>query len=315
MKTFATCVAALTAIILSAGFSNAAPRQINKIAAIVNDDVITERDVGKALSSQKRPVSEPERMELRRDVVERLVDQKLLDQILKKSKIEVSEDELARAIAGVLHDNKISIEQLKAELASKGTPYEQYKKEMITQIKRIKFMNQVIGPQVKITEQDLRDYYQRNQEKFRGSHKAHIAWIVFPLDAVQTQAEFDAIRDAALAASASARKGANFAELAKKISKGTAAEEGGDLGMVDLKDMSPAVADVVRSLSVGQVSAPVLDKNAVVIVKLISLPEISAKDFEALRDNIYAALYDERLDFTLRGYLQKERQKAFIEIR
>lgn len=295
---------------------NAQARELAKIVAVVNDQAITDADVKKASASvQKRATQDPAGALTEREVLERIIDQKLLDDILTKSKIEVTEDELARAIAGVLNENKISIDALKAELTQKGVSYEDYKKDISRQVKKMKFMNQVIGPQIKIAEQDLRDYYQRNQEQFRGSHSAHIAQIVLPLDGIQTQAEFEALRDTAIAISSKAKKGANFAELAAKNSKGPAAVQGGDIGMVDLKNISPAVADAVRTLQIGQVSQPILDKNAVVIVKLIALPEISAKDFEKMRDNIYSALYDEKIEETLKNYLTKERQKAFIEIR
>ena len=96
---------------------------------------------------------------------------------------------------------------------------------------------------------------------------------------------------------------------------GGEAEGGGDLGMVNLKDLSPPVRDAVRYMGIGEVSNPILAEDSVVIVKLISLPELSAKDFEKLRDEIYAAVYDERIEETLSGYLKRERQKAFIEIR
>jgi hypothetical protein len=75
------------------------------------------------------------------------------------------------------------------------------------------------------------------------------------------------------------------------------------------------VADTVRTMKVGETSKPIISGQSLIVVKLISLPEISAVDFEKYRDQIYGALYDERIQQTLTGYLMKERQKAFISVR
>lgn len=290
-------------------------KEIDGIAAIVNDDVITKLELDRAMAREKNKKGTIVGTDDRRGVLDRMVDDMLFEQLVSKAKIEVSDDDLARAIAGVLHENRVTLEQLKSELASKGTSYEDYKKDMEKQIKRIKYVNQVIGPQVKITDQDLRDYYQRNQERFRGTHKAHIAEIALPLDDIQTQEQFEELRDLALSIVAKAKRGTSFDSLAMKHSKGPNAIGGGDLGLIDLKELPPIVADTVRRMTIGDISNPIFTGNSLIIVKLISLPEISAGDFEKLRDNIYSALYDERIEETLTSYLLKERQKAFIEIR
>lgn len=289
---------------------------VDKIAAVVNSDIITEYELGNKLAAKERGkmISKPD-ANLRQDILEKMIDETLLNQLLSISKIEVSDDDMARAIANVLHQNRMTIDELKGEIAAKGMNYDEYKKQIEKEIKKIKFMNQVIGPQVKVTDQDLRDYYQRNQERFRGSNQAHIAEVVMPLEGIASQGEMDKLGELSLSIVSRARHGTGFAELVKQYSKGPNAESGGDLGMVNLKDLPPQVADVVRNMKVGDISHPILTGNAVVIVKLISLPEISAGDFEKLRDEIYSALYDQKIEETLKGYLAKERQKAFIEIR
>jgi peptidyl-prolyl cis-trans isomerase SurA len=287
---------------------------VDKIAAIVNDDVITELDIQKALGNDS--ASKNKQKEQNRDqALSKLIDDSLFNQIIAKAKIEVTDDDLAKAIAGVLHQNGISIERLKEELYSKGVSYEDYKKDIEKDVKRIKFINQVIGPQVRITDQDLRDYYQKHQEEFRGSHSAHIAEIAFPLEGLATEADFLAVKDTSLSVVQQARQGKNFAELAKKYSKGPNAEKGGDLGMIDLKDLPPVVGDTIKAMKVGDVSNPILAGNTLAVVKIISLPEISAEDFDKMRDDIYAALYDERIQETFDNYIQKEKHKAYIEIR
>lgn len=292
--------------------SDARSSVVDRIAAVVNNEIITEFQLNSALSAAK---ASKQAQLTRQEALDRLIDEALFNQIMSKAKVEVSDDDVARAIANVLHQNRMSIEQLKSELSSKGVSYDEYKKQIETEIRRIKFTNQVIGPQVKITDQDLRDYYQKHQESFRGGTSAHIAQIVLPLDSVTTEAEAKAAGATAMEIANKARKGASFEALVKQYSKGPYPAQGGDLGMVDVKELQPDLAQLVRSMKVGEVSNPVVIGNSLAIVKLVSLPEIAADDFEKMRDQIYSALYDQKMAETLSNYLQRERSKAFIEIR
>jgi peptidyl-prolyl cis-trans isomerase SurA len=289
---------------------------INRVAAIVNNEVITEAEVERRLAAKEISTGKAaDDKARRRAAVESLINDRLMDQILKSANIEITEDDLARAIAGVLHQSGMNIQQLRSEVASKGMSWDDYRKEIENHILRIKFINQVIGPQVKITEQDIRDYYSRHQEDFRGSTEAHIAQIFLPIGGITSQQEAEALRDKAISIANQARKGRSFKALASQHSKGPNAENGGDLGMVTLKDLPPAVSQTVQNMKVGDVSMPIFTEKGLIIVKLVALPKLAPKDYTASRDRIYQKLYEERADETLQAYLQKERQKAFIEIR
>ncbi len=317
MKVKLPALAAALCVALSALLPAAAGAAVvDRIVAVVNNEIITQSQLDRAVSRQERdPLNRSKGdPEARQQLLERMINEKLIDQLVLASKVEVSEDELVRAIANVLHQNGMTIDQLKAEVASKGTSYEDYKKQIESQIKRIKFINQVIGPQVKISDQDLRDFYQRNQERFRGGVKAHIAQIFLPFAGIESEADAERFKEQALNIVSRAKHG-SFQEMAQAFSKGPNAENGGDMGMVSLKDLPPQIADVIRQMKVGDVAGPIPTDNGLFIVKLVSLPELSAQDFEQLRDRIYSALYDQRIEETMGSYLQKERQRAFVEIR
>jgi len=308
---FMTCLAAFP--------RSADAEVVDRIVAVVNNDVITQIQLDRAISARSKNSSAIKGGQLdteaKQQTLDRLINDRLINQLMAVSKVEVTEDDLARAIANVLRQNSMSIDQLRAEVSAKGMSYDDYKKEVEREIRRIKFINQVIGPQVKITDQDLRDYFQRNQDRFRGSTRAHISQIFLPFEGITTEEEAQKLKDTALSIVAKGQHGGNFSDLARQYSKGPNAENGGDLGMVNLKDLPAPVADAVRALKVGGVTYPIPTENGLVIAKLVSLPELDPSDFESLRDRIYSALYDERIDETLGAYLQKERQKAFIEIR
>lgn len=294
---------------------NSSAAVINRIAAVVNSAVITENELNRVIATKGKNLTGIKAELMRQEALTGMIDDILFKQLMEKVKIEVTDDDLSKAIANVLYRSRISLDELRRELAAKGMSYEEYKDQMKNDIRRVKFVNQVIGPQVRISDQDLRDYYQQNQEKFRGSISAHIAEIVLPLEGVASQAEFDALGETAVAIVSKARHGADFAALAKQHSKGPNADRGGDMGEVNLKNTLMEIAEAVKRMKTGDVSNPILSEKSIIIVKVISLPEISAKDFDKLRDDIYADMYDKKIEEAFANYLAKEKQRAFIEIR
>lgn len=144
---------------------------IDRVVAVVDGDIITLSDLEDAINmkakgsrkgSQRREIA-------RQEALDQLIDDVLLTHAIEKAKITVDDDDLSRAIANVLRQNQITIEQLHADLAKKGISFETYKKQLALQIRYIKFINQVIGPQVKISERELRDYYERNKGEYGGN--------------------------------------------------------------------------------------------------------------------------------------------------
>ena len=142
---------------------------IDGIAAVVDGEVITTSEVD-AVTAQREFKQGTKRQgtteALHRETLDKLIDELLLKHAIDKAKITVDDNDLARAIANVIKQNRMTPEELRAELASKGISYELYKHQLADQIKLIKFTNQVVGQQVRLTDRDLRDYYEQNKDQF-----------------------------------------------------------------------------------------------------------------------------------------------------
>lgn len=293
---------------------------VEKIVAVVNGDIITETDLSRYENGSYENIRQPgltiSHEAKRKVVLDDLIDETLLKQAVAKSEIEVSDEELSRAITNVLMQNRMSLSQLQDELARKGMTYEEYKAQLRLEIKRIKFVNQVISPEVKITDRDLRDYFQKNKAELYGGTEVHIAEIVLPTGGITNQADAYALRDKAVSIVKQSReKKSAFAKLAKEHSEGPNADQGGDLGTVQLADLPKIVAGVVKRMPEGAVSDPLPTDGGIVIVKVIDWPDISDDDFNTVRDSIYQKLYETKIDDATDSYLQRLRQRAYVEVR
>src|SRR3989338_289931 len=146
-----------------------ADKTVDKIVAIVNQDVITLYDLDRAMAPmlaeiRKAPNFDAAYSEAKQKTLEQLIDDALLKQEIDKAKIEVDENELARAIAGVLAQNRITIDMLRSELASKGISFESYKKQLADQIRRMKFIQQNVSAALHISEEEI-DSFLKEQQK------------------------------------------------------------------------------------------------------------------------------------------------------
>ncbi len=160
-----------SAFVILFSFNSFAAELVDRIVAVVDGEIVTRSELEEIVDmtpKQGRPIKEQEMQSFRKEALNGLIDDILLKQAIKKAKIEVQEEELARAIASVLQQNQITPEKLRADLAKKGVSFEIYKNQISDQIKMIKFVNQVIGSQVKINERELRDYFKKHQDMFGG---------------------------------------------------------------------------------------------------------------------------------------------------
>lgn len=314
-------ILACSLLILSAATPSNA-EMVERIVAIVNGDIITETDVedrikqGERLQSKTRAFKELEKENRRRMALENLINRTILDQQIEKADIEVTDHEVENAIKNILAQNRMSMQDLRTEIAKKGLSWSQYKKNVKREIKKVKFINQVISTEVKISDRDLRDYFDKNRGSFHGGKQVHIAEIVFPFIGIDSEAEAIALRDKAISVAREAQANPEaFSRLAKHHSQGPNADQGGDLGMVNISDLPSMVGEMVRNLPAGGVTPPIPTDNAIVIAKVVAWPKLSAEEFEKVRDTIYDRLHDERIADALKAYVQRAKQNAYIEIR
>lgn len=287
-----------------------ADKTVDKIVAIVNQDVITLYDLDRAMAPmlaeiRKAPNFDAAYSEAKQKTLEQLIDDALLKQEIDKAKIEVDENELARAIAGVLAQNRITIDMLRSELASKGISFESYKKQLADQIRRMKFIQQNVSAALHISEEEI-DSFLKEQQKESEAITVRLEQWRLPLRTGLSQRELGREIRKNRKVTDGLRKGKTPRE--KDLQHDT-------VGPKLLSELPIAVAQAARGLEVGAVSDPIAMVDQIVIVKLldkqVSLP-VSKTMSRAQAGDI---LYTQRMEQALTSYLTKLRQKSYIDVR
>lgn len=147
---------------------------IDRIVAVVNDDVVTLSDLNEALAPYEPKIRQMNyplekemqvRFKLREDMISQLVEKKLTDQLVARKDIHIGEEEVDRAIERVKSLNRFTDESLRAQLKAQGVDYETYRSEIRSQLQRNRLVSYEVKSKIVITDEDIQAYYDENKKE------------------------------------------------------------------------------------------------------------------------------------------------------
>ena len=292
---------------------------VDGIAATVNDELITTLEVDQEyLQLQKETEKLPpaQKMGIKADALNRLVDQKLIEQKIRELDIKVPDDEVRAAIEDVKKQNNMTQEALVRALAGQGLSYELYKSQLKQQLERLRLMSQEVRGKVQVGEREIRDYYDANRAKYGSEEQFRARHIFFKVDKKGGAPELARVEAAANEVLKEARSGKDFAALAKKYSTDpAAAKDGGDLGTFKKADMLPEIGDTVASMKPGDISPLVLSPAGLHIIKLEEKSQSAGKPFDEVKGAIEDLLYKKKTDERFTLWVKELHSSAAIDIR
>jgi peptidyl-prolyl cis-trans isomerase SurA len=239
-----------------------------RIAAVVNDDVITSQElstrVNLVLASSGAPSDPETRRRLMQQVLRAIVDEKLQMQEAKRLQLTVSDDEITRAFAAIAQRNRLDVGAFKATLAERGIGENEMRNQLRSQIAWAKVVNRELRPRVVVT-QDQVDLALKEAASGVQDLELAVSEILLPVDSPADQARV--LREAGDLV-ATLRKGADFGALARQVSVAASREAGGDLGWVRPSMVLPEMRERLMALPPGGISDPVASPVGVHIFQL-----------------------------------------------
>lgn len=256
-----------TAIVIPFASAQAAPVEIDRIAAVVNSEAITERELQQHVRLVERQLREqnievPPADVLERQVLERMIVDRAQMQLARDSGLRVDDAQLERAIGVIATENSLTPVQLRDRLHRQGIDFEQFRDEVRGQMVRQRLREREIDSKVQISDADV-DAFLAAQTGADASDRAelHIAQILLrlPEGASAEQIERQRLRAEEIARQLQA--GADFGRLAAAFSDAPEAMSGGSLGWRTSDRLPQLFVDAVRPLNPGGI-APVLRSPA-----------------------------------------------------
>ncbi|MGE0714452.1 MAG: peptidylprolyl isomerase [Alphaproteobacteria bacterium] len=255
---------------VAAAMSPAAAQQAaTRIAAVVNEDVITEHDIEArlrltAVAAGIDPTSEAAQR-LRVQVLRGLIDERLQMQEAARANIKISDKEVAESVQRLERQNNMQPGGFDAWLQQNGiertTAHEQ--------IRANAAWNRVIrrryGRTISVSEEEIDEAVQQRLEAGSGVER-RIAEIFLPFDRVGEEEE---VQRLALRLIEQMRSGVRFTQIARQFSQSATAGVGGDLGWVQPGQLDPALESAVANLSPGELTPPIRLPGGYYILLLI----------------------------------------------
>lgn len=313
---------ALFAVLFLSAVSSKA-EVIDRIIAVVNGRVITlselkeqEAPVAKQISESFSGEERDKRLfDLRKRVMDSLIEDVLLEQEADKSGMKVSEKDIDDAIDEVKKQNKLDDSGLRSALVREGLTYDAYRAQLKKQIEKSRVIAQQVRSRVSVTDKELKDYYEQNKRQFTRDEEIKVSQILFPITENASDEDIERIKGQALDVLEMVRKGKDFSELARTYSRDASAMEGGSLGFFKKGQLLPAFEAAVLPLKKGEVSNIVKTRFGFHIIRLDDIIEASPEPFESVKEKIRSSLTSEMMETRYKEWMEELKKSAIIEIK
>ncbi len=248
---------------------------IDKVIAVVEEDVILQSELDQALSNvlaqyRGREAQLPPRAVIERQVLERLIMLRLQLLRAENTGIRVSDTELDQAVIALAQQNNATIDQLRATLERDGYTYEEFRKTMRDELMVQRLRQRFIQQRVQVTDTEIDLLLQSGglrRDEVRLSH------ILVQVPEGASAAQLDEGRRKAEMITREIAAGLDFASAAIRYSDGQQALEGGDLGWRRYDEVPSIFAEIIAQMKVGDVTPALRGPSGFHIIKLVDQRE------------------------------------------
>ncbi len=295
---------------------------VEDIIARVNDQIITQSDYERAMNElnqegQQHGETMQQMSTERRDLLRNLIDQQLW--LSKGKELGITgETELIKRLDEIRKQyNLSSMDDLEKAAKEQGVSFEDFKANIRNQIITQAVMRQEVGEHIEMTPGEVQRYYEEHKQDYVQPESVRLSEILVSTGAPGTA---DAAKLAAAKAKADdiesrLHSGGDFAQLARSLSDGTTAAEGGDLGTYKRGQLGKVLEDKTFDLNTGQYTDPILTREGYIILKVVQHAPGGPQPFKDVEQDVEEAYYMSQMQPAIRDYLNKMRDEAFIQIK
>lgn len=247
---------------------------LDRIIAVVEDDVILESELqreGRAIIQkiQASNTTMPPDYVIKRQVLEKMIIDRLQRHLAEKAGINLSEEMLTNSATDIAQRNNMTLEQFKEELQSQGMSYQAFLDNMRNEIVINQLRGKEIGERIKVTDREIDHYIETEDKGGEGIGQYHLGHILI---AVKEGASAEVIKkaiDKAEKLVADLRSGQDFTKTAMSVSDDDNALKGGDLGWRNKSDVPSLFVDMLGKMKSGDVSDPIRSPSGFHIIKML----------------------------------------------
>ena len=260
---------------LAAAQPVAAPRELDRVIAVVNSDVVTASELNTRLRSVERQllrqrIQAPPQEVLREQVLERLIMDRALVQLAREQGLRIDDAQIEQAVGRIAQENRVTPAQLRAQIQADGVSYPRFLEDLREEMLIARLREREVDARIQISEADVDAFLAEHREGAGGQTEIEVAQILLrvPEGASADQIERQRLRGEEVIRQA--RSGAEFARLAAAFSDAPDAMSGGVMSARTADRLPELFAKAVTDLQPGEVSPLLRSANGFHVLKLLA---------------------------------------------
>lgn len=267
-------VLCLTGTALAQVGAKAAPRTVDRVVAVVNDEVITANElVGRLRVAEeqlrRQNIKPPVREVLTRQVLEQMIVQRAQLQLARETGVRVDDGTVNATIARIAEQNGMTLPVLRERLEKEGVGFARYREDIREEIMLGRLRDREVDSRIQVSEGEIDNYLAAQVGVAAGAIEYNVAQILLRVADGSTAERIEAVRRRADELSAQLRAGADFAQLAASFSVAPEALQGGELGWRTEERLPSLFVESIKQLKPGELGPIVRSPGGFHILKLV----------------------------------------------
>jgi peptidyl-prolyl cis-trans isomerase SurA len=259
----------------------AAVRSGDYIVAIVNQELVTAVEVSRRLArsqedAQRTGARLPPEEELKRQIVEALIEERVILTHARDTGGKVDDVELDRAVQTVAAQNQLNVAQLRERLAAEGIDLTRFRANLRDQLLVERTREREVYQRIRLTDSDVEDYLERQRRAAAADAPLNLAQILVSVPDGASEAVLAERRRLAEAALARVRAGEPFETVSRQVSEDAQRERGGEIGARPASRLPDLFVEATRTLKAGEVTPALVRSGAGFhVLKVLSRADVS----------------------------------------
>ena len=250
------------------------PVEADRIAAVVNNEAITANELRTRIASVERQLrsqgtSLPPRDVLEKQMLERMIIDRIQLQFAKETSTRVDDGQLDAALRRIAESNRMSLPEFKLALEKDGIEWARFREEIREEMTISRIREREVDNRITISEGEIDNYLATPQSTASANEEVNLAHILMRVPEQASPDQLLRIRARAEQALLAARRGDDFAKLAASYSDAPDALSGGSIGLRPLSRLPGLYADAAQLLKPGEISDILRSPAGLHIIKLI----------------------------------------------
>jgi peptidyl-prolyl cis-trans isomerase SurA len=265
------------------------------------------------LGAKAQQLSPADHQALRQDVLQTLIDEKIVLQFAKKQNAMATDEEIDEQIKNIAAEENMTIDQIYADAGEAGLSKKAYREELGKQITRMRIYQGAVQGKVRVSDDDVKKLYEQRYGHAKPGEQIRVLHILIPVPPDAPAEKRAEARKVTEGLRAQAVQSGDFASLARRYSRAPTAPQGG-LTTFREADAPADIKAAIAGLKPGEVSQVIETAHGENLFQYLDRFDPASVTFEQVSDKLRAELVEQQTKPAFEKWIAEVRKGRYIEV-